>query len=107
MAEENSEDKAMKWYVLRDLKRSNAKLPAYRMLESEHVEVFTPMKWVTVTRQGKRVRTQQPFMPDLLFAHTTREALTPLVEKTPTLQYRYVRGGTSVSYTHLTLPTKA
>ena len=32
------------WYVMRDLKRANAKLPAYKQLLNEHFEVFTPMK---------------------------------------------------------------
>ncbi|OUP04129.1 transcriptional regulator, partial [Mediterranea sp. An20] len=30
---------------------------------------------------------------DLLFVHSTREALDPYVEELSTLQYRYVRGG--------------
>jgi hypothetical protein len=29
------------WYVMRDLKRANAKLPAYKQLLNEHFEVFT------------------------------------------------------------------
>ncbi|MEF9987415.1 MAG: transcriptional regulator, partial [Bacteroidales bacterium] len=37
-------EKKMHWYVMRDLKRFNAKLPAYKHLQNEHIEVFTPMK---------------------------------------------------------------
>ena len=31
------------WFVMRDLKRPNAKLPAYIQLEQEGIEVFTPL----------------------------------------------------------------
>ena len=78
---------------MRDLKRSNAKVPAYLLLASMQVEVFTPMKWVLRIRAGKRVREQIPFISDLLFVHDTAEALNPIVSKTPTLQYRYRKGG--------------
>ena len=36
-------EQRMHWYVMRDLKRPNAKLPAYKQLSDEHLEVFTPM----------------------------------------------------------------
>lgn len=81
------------WYVMRDLKRPNAKEPAYRLLEKEEYEVFTPMKWQLVVKQGIRVRKKIPFIQDLLFVHDTRARLDLVVEKTPTLQYRYARGG--------------
>ena len=51
------------------------------------------MKWVLRIRAGKRVREQIPFISDLLFVHDTAEALNPIVSKTPTLQYRYRKGG--------------
>ncbi len=35
-------EQQMHWYVMRDLKRPNAKLPAYKQLSDEHIEVFTP-----------------------------------------------------------------
>ena len=81
------------WYVMRDLKRANAKLPAYMMLGDMGFEVFVPLKWQLATRRGKRIREQVPFLRDLLFVHTTREKLDPVVDKTDTLQYRYIRGG--------------
>ena len=76
---------------MRDLKRGNARKPAYKLLEEKKVEFFIPMRWQLVTRRGKRVREQVPFMQDLLFVHETRFNLDPLVEKTPTLQYRWLR----------------
>lgn len=80
-----------RWWAMRDLKRSNARKPAYKLLEEKKVEFFVPMRWQLVTRRGKRVREQVPFMQDLLFVHETRFNLDPLVEKTPTLQYRWLR----------------
>ncbi len=86
-------DTAKCWYVMRDLKRPNALRPAYKELADAGVEVFTPMRWVLKTRNGRRVREQVPFIFDLLFAHETRSVLDPIVDKIPTLQYRYRRGG--------------
>ena len=34
----------------------------------------------------------RPFLQDLLFVHSEREYLDPVVERTPTLQYRYAKG---------------
>lgn len=81
------------WFAMRDLKRCNAKLPAYQQLGNEKIEVFTPLKWQLTVSKGKRIRTEVPFMQDLLFAHSTRVQLDPIVDKIPTLQYRYLHGG--------------
>lgn len=87
-----AEEGQKQWFVLRDLKRPNAKQPAYKQLGEEGIEVFTPMKWHLAVKQGKKVREEIPFIPDLLFVHDKRENLDLIVEKTPTLQYRYMRG---------------
>lgn len=81
-----------RWFVMRDLKRVNAKMPAYKMLTEKGFQIFTPMKWVLSTVQGRKVRKEVPFMQDLLFVHSSREILDPVVDATPTLQYRYSRG---------------
>lgn len=81
------------WLVLRDLKRANSKQPAYIMLSEMGFEVFTPLKWQLSIKKGKRIREQVPFLRDLLFVHATREALLPIIERTDTLQFRYVKGG--------------
>lgn len=81
------------WFVMRDLKRPNAKLPAYKLLEKERIELFTPMKMCLSVRQGKKICEEVPFIHDLLFVHSTCERLDPIVESIPTLQYRYIRGG--------------
>lgn len=81
------------WFVMRDLKRFNAHLPAYKLLESLGVTYYTPMHWVLVTRGGQKKREYRPFIPDLLFVYETRKNLDIIVSKNPTLQYRFVKGG--------------
>lgn len=83
----------LSWFVMRDLKRANAKHPAYCQLQEAGFEVFTPMTTRMSIRAGKRVREEVPFVRDLLFVHTTRDNLDPIVSRTATLQYRYVKGG--------------
>lgn len=81
------------WYALRDLKRSNAIQPAFKLLTELGIEVFTPTQWRLVVRNGKKVRREVAVMHDLLFAYDTRQNLDPIIAKTETLQYRYKRGG--------------
>lgn len=76
---------------MRDLKRRNAKEPAYKQLQESGVKVFVPMKWQLVIRKGKKVREEVPFIQDLLFVCDSRQHLDPIVEKTRTLQYRWLR----------------
>lgn len=83
----------VRWYVLRDLKRANAKTHAYQMLENLGIEVFTPMTWKLMTRDGRREKVHIPVMPDLVFAHSSTSVLDPIISTTPTLQYRFIRGG--------------
>ena len=87
-------ERTRSWFVLRDLKRANAKNPAYKLLGERGFEVFTPMRWRVVTRLGRRVREEVPLIQDLLFVYAGRECLDPVIEQLDTLQYRYVRGGT-------------
>lgn len=89
----------LQWFVMRDLKRSNAKLPAYKLLDGLVAKVFTPMVWKLTVRNGKRIREKVPFIQDLLFVHDTRLAVDPIVEKYDTVQYRYIRGGYKIPMT--------
>ncbi len=83
----------IKWYVMRDLKRHNAKEPAYKLFENMGVEVFTPKKLLLITKNGKRTCVEVPVIPDLLFVHDSKQNLDSVVSKIKTLQYRYVKGG--------------
>lgn len=89
-------EKQTRWFVMRDLKRPNAKQPAYKFLREEGFEVFVPTKSQIITRHGKRVVEDVPVIRDLLFVHTEKERLDPIVARTETLQYRFMRncGGT-------------
>lgn len=91
------------WYVLRDLTRSNARKPGYRLLEELSVEFFTPMRRRAVVRGGRKTWEEVPFLHDLLFVHASRVEMDPVIERTPTLQYRYVRGGYRAA---MTVPTR-
>lgn len=83
--------KTAHWFVMRDLKRANAKMHAYELFQEKNMEVFTPMKWRLSEVKGKKVRKEIPCIPDLLFVHDTREQLDPIVDLVPTLQYRWLR----------------
>lgn len=87
-----SKQEQKQWFVLRDLKRSNAKLPAYKELQNKSIKVFTPMKWRVVLKRGKRMREEIPVIQDLLFAYEVRSKLDLVIEKIKTLQYRYQYG---------------
>ena len=85
-------DTEKQWFAMRDLTRSNAKLPAYKMLDELKIENFTPMVQKLIIRHGKRERTEVPFMHDLLFVHDSRLTLDSLVESVYTFQYRFQKG---------------
>lgn len=85
-------ENTMQWHAMRDLKRRNAKLPAYKMFESMGIDCFTPMVQRLTIVKGRHEEEVVPFMQDLLFVHETRERLDQIVERTPTLQYRYKLG---------------
>ena len=80
------------WFVMRDLTRANAKMPAYRILKERNIRCFTPMTYKLFVRKGQRERRAVPFIHDLLFAYDTRSVLNSIVERVSTLQYRYQRG---------------
>ncbi|MFV0554096.1 MAG: UpxY family transcription antiterminator [Mangrovibacterium sp.] len=80
------------WYVMRDLKRSNAKVRAYQEFAEKEIEVFTPMEWSVSTQGGKKTRKRVPLMPDLLFVHSSQAVIDPLLKKTPTTQYIFKKG---------------
>lgn len=85
-------NKLKKWFVMRDLKRWNAQCPAYKQLQDLGITVFTPMIWKLIQVHGKRMRKQVPFMQDMLFVFDSRQVIDPIVERVPTLQYRFLRG---------------
>ncbi len=84
-------DDDKRWFAMRDLTRSNAKLPAYKMLAEKNIKCFTPMVTKFLVRNGTRKRVVVPFIHDLIFVYDTRSTLDPIVAKVQTFQYRYLR----------------
>lgn len=75
------------WFVMRDLKRPNAKNPAYKFLEGRVAKVFTPLNRFPKARGEWE---EKPVVHGLLFVYETREVMDPILEQMPTLQYRYL-----------------
>ena len=100
---DTEEKTQLSWYAMRDFTRPNAKLPAYKLLAQEGLEVFTPLKEQLKIQKGKYIRENVPVLHDLLFVHSTRDVLDPIVTKTETLQYRYKKG---VQRTPITIDEK-
>ncbi len=77
---------------MRDLKRRTSNTLAIHDLAKSGMEVFTPMTQMVMKIGGRIQRRDVPVIQDLLFVHETKEKLDPVVELTPTLQYRFQRG---------------
>lgn len=59
-------EEPMYWFVMRDLKRPNAKEPAYKQLGELSIEVFTPLKWhLSIKRVNGNVK--NPFHTGFTF----------------------------------------
>lgn len=82
------------WYAMCDQKRRNAIEPAYKMLTAKGFTMFTPLVNKVTRRGGKKVIDEVPFISDLLFVFSTPTELDAVIEKTPTLHYRFKKGGT-------------
>lgn len=92
----NSNNKPQ-WFVMRDLRRPNAKVTAYHLLMQNGVEAFTPMTMQQNSKTGEHELV--PIMKWLLFVHATKQEIdhyiipgNPLI---PNLQYIFQRGKSS------------
>lgn len=85
-------DNDVQWFVMRDLTRSNAKLPAYQMLDDLGIKNYTPKVQKIIVRKGKRECKKVPFIHDLLFVHDSRRIIDPIEENVHTFQYRFLKG---------------
>lgn len=87
-------DESEQWFILRDLKRPNSKSPAYKQLVDEQYKVFTPLKWrLRISKDGKRIREKVPFIQDFLFVYGKKSEIDQIVQRIPTLQFRFRKGG--------------
>lgn len=90
---ENLKDTSIvRWYVMRDLSRARVRVPMFQMLEEMGVEVFTPHQWVMKEKNGRVQRVREAVIKSLLFVNGSVDTLRPIVEKHPSLQFRYQRG---------------
>ena len=55
------------WYVMRDLKRRNAKEPAYKKLQKTGIKVFVPLMEQITLQKGKKVRQEGTVLKELEF----------------------------------------
>lgn len=83
----------IKWYFMCDQKRRNALDPAYKMLKGKGFDVYTPMVTKAVVKGGQKHVVQVPLLTDILFVHSTEIMIDEIVAKTPTLHYRFKKGG--------------
>lgn len=81
-----------KWYVMRDLKRPNAKHFCYAKLKEENFRVFLPKEKRVVVKNGKRKVVEEYLFYNLFFVYSDRKALDAQVAKYNTLHYIYKRG---------------
>lgn len=88
-------DTDKQWFVLRDFKKWNAKVPGYKDLPERGIRCFTPMHWIVSLRKNVRRREYVPVIQNLLFAYDTRETLDPIIARTASLQYQFKRGSGS------------
>ena len=85
-------DNEKKWFVMRDLKRPNAKILNWEILSDKGFEVYTPLKTIIENKGISKKRRYVPIIRDLLFVNSTRNELDPIVIHSATLQYRYYKG---------------
>ena len=77
---------------MRDLKHRNANTLAIHDLKSAWMEVFTPMAQMIMIIGGRRQRRTVPVIQDPMLEHESKEILDSLVQKLPSLQFRYALG---------------
>ncbi len=85
-------DNQVCWFVMRDRTPAIAKQRAYQTLSNKGIEVFVPLQQKIKTEKGRRVRVEVPVIPDLLFVHSTKEILDPIVGDISSLRFRYTKG---------------
>lgn len=83
---------ATKWYVLRITYGREKK--AYDYITRNGMQAYLPQHHVYRIKDGNRVKSLRPLIPNLLFVHCSREALDEVVrgaKKQPYIRYNYNR----------------
>lgn len=87
---ENALTSAVKWYVLRITYSREKK--AYDYITSNGIQAYLPQHHVYKIKDGKRVKSLRPLIPNLLFVHCSKEELDDVVKgskKQPYIRYNY------------------
>lgn len=91
--DEKKPSKKVGWYVLRAAYGSESQTYDYLIQHSLNIdEVFWPTHDVTHTKHGRVVHVQESLMPNILFAHSSREELEKFVYDNyhlPNLRFYY------------------
>lgn len=80
------------WFVMCDRAPAIAKQRAYQTLSTAGFEVFVPLRQKIKTEKGRRIRIEVPVIPDLLFVHSTKAILEPVIKRAGSLRFRYAKG---------------
>jgi len=83
-------DPNKRWYVLRVTYGREEK--AYGIITEEKEDVFMPCQYVLKERNGKKIWTVSPLLPNIVFVYATREGVEKILSKnalqpTPFLKY--------------------
>ena len=73
------------WFAMRATYGRNIK--AKSILEEKGIEVFVPMQYTIVVRNGKRKKLLMPVIKDLIFVHTTKASIQSAKADIPFLYY--------------------
>ena len=73
------------WFARRATYGRNIK--AKSILEEKGIEVFVPMQYTIVVRNGKRKKLLMPVIKDLIFVHTTKASIQSAKADIPFLYY--------------------
>lgn len=90
-SEETTQEDIVQWYVLRFLYRNQPKVRI--QFESDGIETFSPMRWVSRVENGKYTLKYDYAIWDLFFVHSSKKIIDPYVNRFENLQYKFQSGG--------------
>ena len=74
-----------RWIVLRAT--HNRAIQAYKLLKQDGIEAYLPMKTMLKVFRGKRIKTLEPLLPNLLFVHADLILLDEYLRTHPKISY--------------------
>lgn len=77
------------WYAMSATYRSELKI--HSDLQSRGVECYLPLQTVEKEHRGKKIKVRVPLVSNLIFLHSSRQAIRQLKLSIPHLQYKILR----------------